>query len=154
MNNVREETIKRTETLVNTFELNPNILKYFKGGQVYYSYTIFMGASASIDKISYDKEYEKAVQDFETEHKGYIVYHAIESISEQGKMLTLLYVSSDEEEWESERLADDSIKDGQTVEYELSTRDDGRVQAVNVTVIEDKKPDIEHVCVAVRTPAA
>ena len=70
MNNIREEAIKRTETLVNTFGLNPNILKYLKGGQVYYSYTIFMGASASIDKISYDKEYEKAVQDFETEHNS------------------------------------------------------------------------------------
>lgn len=109
MNNVREEAIKRIETLVNTFKLNPNILKYFKDGQVYYSYTIFMGASASIDKISYDKEYEKAVQDFETEHKGYLVYHAIESLTEQGKMLTLIYVGSDEEEWGSERLADDSI---------------------------------------------
>lgn len=40
MNNIREEAIKRTETLVNTFKLNPNILKYFKSGQVYYSYTI------------------------------------------------------------------------------------------------------------------
>lgn len=31
-----------------------------------------------------------------------------------------------------------TLKDGQTVEYELSTREDGRVHAVNVTVIEDQ----------------
>lgn len=45
-----------------------------------------------------------------------------------------------------------TLNDGQTVEYEPSTHEDGRVHATNVTVIEDKKPDIEHACVAVRTP--
>lgn len=45
-----------------------------------------------------------------------------------------------------------TLKDGQTVEYELSTRDDGRVHATNVTVIEDKKPDIGHACAVVLTP--
>lgn len=45
-----------------------------------------------------------------------------------------------------------TLEDGQTVEYELSTRDDGRVQATNVTVIEDKKPDIRHACAVVLTP--
>lgn len=45
-----------------------------------------------------------------------------------------------------------TLKDGQAVEYELSTRDDGRVQATNVTVIEDKKPDIRHACAVVLTP--
>lgn len=44
-----------------------------------------------------------------------------------------------------------TLEDGQTVEYELSTRDDGRVQATNVTVIEDKKPDIRHACAVVFT---
>ena len=44
-----------------------------------------------------------------------------------------------------------TLKDGQTVEYELSTRDDGRVHATNVTVIEDKKPDIG-ACAAVLAP--
>ena len=45
-----------------------------------------------------------------------------------------------------------ALKDGQSVKYELSTRDDGRVYAVNVTVIEDKKPDIGHACAVVLTP--
>ena len=45
-----------------------------------------------------------------------------------------------------------TLKDGQTVEYELSTRDDGRTKAANVTVIEDKKPDIGHACAVVLTP--
>ena len=58
----------------------------------------------SIDTISYDKKYEKAVKDFETKHPDYIVYHAIETITAHGKLLSLLYVSSDKEDWESERL--------------------------------------------------
>ena len=39
-----------------------------------------------------------------TKHPDCIVYHAIESITTQGKLLSLLYVSSDKEDWESERL--------------------------------------------------
>lgn len=45
-----------------------------------------------------------------------------------------------------------TLKDGQSVEYELSTREDGRTKASNVTVIEDKKPDIRHACAVVLTP--
>lgn len=62
----------------------------------------------SIDTISYDKNYEKAVKDFETKHPDYIVYHAIESITAHGKLLSLLYVSNDKEDWESERLESDN----------------------------------------------
>lgn len=45
-----------------------------------------------------------------------------------------------------------TLEEDQAVEYESSTRDDGRVHAVNVTVIEDKKPDIGHACAVVLTP--
>ena len=41
---------------------------------------------------------------------------------------------------------------GQRVEYDVVTCDDGRIKASNVTVIEDKKPDIRHVCAVVLTP--
>ena len=49
----------------------------------------------SIDTISYDKKYEKVVKDFETKHPDYLVYHAIESITSYGKLLSLLYVGDD-----------------------------------------------------------
>lgn len=45
-----------------------------------------------------------------------------------------------------------ALEYGQTVEYEPSTHEDGRVHATNVTVIKDKKPDIRHVCAVVLTP--
>ena len=101
---IKEEAINRINTLIEKCKLNPNVLKYFNEGKVYYSYLTASGFMGSIDTISYDKDYEKAVKDFETKHQDYIVYHAIESITSKGKFLSLLYVSDDKEEWESERL--------------------------------------------------
>lgn len=80
---VKAETISRIKTLIDKYNLNPNVLKYFRKGQVYYSYLTAMGMMGSIDTISYDEDYEKAVKDFEVHHKGYVVYHAIESITPQ-----------------------------------------------------------------------
>lgn len=101
---IKEEVINRIKTLIEKCNLNPNILNYFNEGKVYYSYLTAGGFMGSIDVISYDKNYEKAVKDFEAKHPNCQVYHAIESITSHGKLLSLLYVSDDKEEWESERL--------------------------------------------------
>lgn len=101
---IKNEAINRIEALIEKYNLNPNVLKYFNEGKVYYSYLTAGGFMGSIDVISYDNNYEKAVKDFEEKHPDYIVYHAVESITTHGKLLSLLYVSSDKEEWESERL--------------------------------------------------
>jgi len=106
---VKAETISRIKTLIDKYNLNPNVLKYFRKGQVYYSYLTSMGMMGSIDTISYDEDYEKAVKDFEAHHKGYVVYHAIESITPQGKMLALLYTGDDKENWDCERLEDNYL---------------------------------------------
>lgn len=101
---IKEEAINRIKTLIEKCNLNQKVMKYFNEGKVYYSYLTAGGFMGSIDTISYDKNYEKAVKDFEAKHPDYIVYHAIESITAHGKLLSLLYVSSDKEDWESERL--------------------------------------------------
>ena len=101
---IKEEAINRIKTLIEKCNLNSNVLKYFNEGKVYYSYLTSGGFMGSIDTISYDKDYEKAVKDFETKHPNYQVYHVIESITSHGKVLSFLYVSDDKEEWESERL--------------------------------------------------
>lgn len=100
---IKEEAINRIKTLIEKCNLNPNVLKYFNEDKVYYSY-LTGGFLGSIDTISYDKNYEKSVKEFETKHPDCLVYHAIESITTQGKLLSLLYVSDDKEEWETERL--------------------------------------------------
>lgn len=101
---IKEEAINRIKALIEKCNLNPNVLKYFNEGKVYYSYLTAGGFMGSIDTISYDKNYEKAVKDFETKHPDCLVYHAIESITAHGKLLSLLYVGDDNEEWETERL--------------------------------------------------
>ena len=101
---IKDEAINRIKTLIEKCNLNPNVLKYFNEGKVYYSYLTASGFMGSIDTISYDKDYENAVKDFDKKHPNCLVYHAIESITSHGKILSLLYVSDDKEEWESERL--------------------------------------------------
>lgn len=101
---IKEEAINRIKALIEKCNLNQNVLKYFNEGKVYYSYLTAGGFMGSIDTISYDKNYEKAVKDFETKHPDCLVYHAIESITAHGKLLSLLYVGDDNEEWETERL--------------------------------------------------
>lgn len=101
---IKNEATNRIRTLTEKCNLNPNVLKYFNEGKVYYSYLTASGFMGSIDTISYDKNYEKAVKDFEAKHPNCQVYHAIESITAHGKLLSLLYVSDDKEEWQSERF--------------------------------------------------
>ena len=101
---IKEEAINRIKTLIEKCNLNPNVLKYFKEDKVYYSYLTAGGFLGSIDTISYEKTYEQAVKKFETNHPNYLVYHAIETITAHGKLLSLLYVSDMKEDWESERL--------------------------------------------------
>ncbi len=98
------EAKKRIKELTDKYDLNPNILCYFEEGKLYYSYLTFGGIVGSIDTISYDELYENAVKKFEAENPGYVVYHAIETNTRIGKMLSLLYVGADSDNWPAERL--------------------------------------------------
>lgn len=97
-----EEGLLRLKELEVAFDLRPNIYKYFKEGKLYYSYLIG-GLVGCIDTINYDERYAKVVKKFE-EIYGYVVYHVIESYGS----IALLYVSNDEEDWECERLFDNT----------------------------------------------
>lgn len=106
---ITEEAINRIKTLIEKCNLNPNVLKYFKEGKKYYSYLTAGGFLGSIDTISYNKDYEQAVKMFEMKNPNYLVYHAIETITVHGKLLSLLYVGENKEDWESERLQSDNF---------------------------------------------
>ena len=103
------EAKRRIVQLTEKYNLNPNILKYFEQGKVYYSYLIAGGLIGSIDTISYDNSYENAVKEFEETYIDSLVYHAIETESDLGKMLSLLYVGPKEEDWAKQRLSGDRI---------------------------------------------
>lgn len=105
---IKNEAISRIETFIEKCNLNPKVLKYFKEGKIYYSYLTAGGFLGSIDTISYDKAYEQAVKKFKIEHQDSLVYHVIETITLSGKFLSLLYVSNEKKDWESERLQSDN----------------------------------------------
>lgn len=98
------EAKNRIKELTEKYDLNPNILKYFEEGKLYYSYLTFGGMVGSIDTISYDESYDNAVKKFEAENPGYVVYHAIETNTRMGKTLSMLYVGADSDNWPAERL--------------------------------------------------
>ncbi|KOR25014.1 hypothetical protein [Clostridium sp. L74] len=110
---MKKESIFRIKELIKNFNLNPNVLKYFEEGKIYYSYLTAGGVIGSIDTIDYDSRYSKFINEFE-EKTGHMVYHAIET----GNVLSILFVSvpneelNDEEqksEWEYERATKDGI---------------------------------------------
>ena len=126
------EAMSRMKTLQEKFDLNPKILQYLKDEKLYYSYRVSGWSFGCIDTIDYDERYAKAVKDFE-EKTGNYVYHVLEtklmgqvrsvdtgssvisylekadSDEDSVTLLTLLYVSQEEEDWMAERLEDDYI---------------------------------------------
>lgn len=55
---IKDEAINRIKALIKKCNLNPNVLRYFQEGKVYYSYLTAGGFMGSIDTISYEKDYE------------------------------------------------------------------------------------------------
>ncbi len=121
------------ETLTKRHNLNPNLLKYFKEDKIYYTETIIPGIWASMDNITYDEKYVKAVRSFEKQH-GALVYHAILT----GSMFSMLYVSENESDWEysSPTLDSDWVM---AAVYDMETEDveigDIKVTAVMQTLV-------------------
>lgn len=104
----KQEALQRMEVLIEKFNLNPNLHNYLFEDKLYYSYLTAGGLLGSIDTVSYEEENERICQEFEEKYGAY-VYHAIESETIYGKMVALLYVSKNEQEWEYERLSADYI---------------------------------------------
>lgn len=104
-----EEAQTRMQALTDAFDLNEKLLDYLKQGKVYYSYRV-SGMFGCIDTIEYDENNLSICKEFEQKTGAY-VYHAIESETIYGKMLTLLHVSSEEqlEGWALEQLSADHI---------------------------------------------
>lgn len=87
--------------LTERYRLNPNLLKYFLEGKVYYTEEIIPYCVASMDNITYDQKYVDIVREFE-EKSGALVYHAIL----KGSFFCMLYIGSAEDVWLSSFPAD------------------------------------------------
>lgn len=101
---MKEEASFRLAQLVNDLGLNPNVVKYWNEGRLYYSYLTAGGFMGSIDKIEYDSKNVAVVKQFEKEFDC-MVYHVIES----NGTLILLSVSNDADDWGYGRLEGNRI---------------------------------------------
>jgi len=105
---MKKEALRRIKVLNKELDLNPKVHKYFKEGKLYYSYWAVPMVWGCIDTITYDTRYAEAVKKVE-EITGIMVYHAVECQVFGKEMLSLLYVSSNEADWETEQLDGDVI---------------------------------------------
>lgn len=105
---MQNEAIRRIKTLIKKLNLNAKVLEYFKDGKKYYSYLTGGGFLGSVDTIQYDEDYEKAVKWFEKKYSNLLVYHVIETIISNKKLLSFLYVGNKKESWKMERLQSDN----------------------------------------------
>lgn len=100
---MKEEAIQRMQIL----KLHPMAIKDFKEyGEVGHSFRTSGFCCLSEQK-------KNQVRQFEKEY-GYLVYYLIDSYTLIGRMLSYLYVSSNEEEWEQDRQ---DLKDGCPIVY-------------------------------------
>lgn len=90
---MKQEALARMKLL----KLHPNVIKKFKEeDKLNYS----MGMHGMLYWAT--GEIGEVVQKFENQ-TGYLVYHVIHNNTEIGRMLTLLYVSTEMEEWNTDK---------------------------------------------------
>ena len=106
----RTEALKRMELL----KLHENVIDDFK--------EIALLNQSELGGILYwvEGEMEKKIHEWE-EKTGNLVYHVIHDYTEFGELLSLLYVSQYEEEWETDR---EDIQDGYALAYVMNLTDD------------------------------
>lgn len=100
---IYNECLRRMERL----SLSRQCINAFKKGKVWESEGI--GALYEIN----DKE-QKIVDEFEKNYEGYKVYHMIHNMTEFGELYSILYVGTDEDEW---NMFDEDIVEGITFAY-------------------------------------
>ena len=99
----KKEAIMRLKTITEYFGLGEKIVQYFEEDKLYYSYAY------SMDTIKYDPKYAEVVRTFEHERNA-LVYHAVEAKTQNGfTLLSLLFVSDNENDWATEWLDGDQI---------------------------------------------
>lgn len=108
-NKQKKEALKRLEILQTEYRMHPNVLKEFKTEEIiYYSETFNKVYSGILYWLHNKKEFVEKVKEIE-EKRNLYVYHCILSHTNIGDMLTMLYVSDDEEFWEFEQ---EQLKEG------------------------------------------
>ncbi len=110
-NPMKEEAIKRLKLL----NVHPNVLRDFiKEDKLNYS------ENGILFWVDNNKEWADRIRRWE-EKTGFLVYHVIYNKTDFGELLTLLFVSTYEEEWESDVR---DLKNGFPIAYVMNLDDD------------------------------
>lgn len=113
----KQEALKRMRML----QIMPQVIKDFeKNNRVYYSERLNSMFPATLYWLDNHKEYVDLVNEFEKEHNA-LVYHAQLTHTNFGDLLSLFYVSKDEEYWSLDRK---DIINGQVYSRVLNIQDD------------------------------
>lgn len=109
-NRMKNEALKRMEML----KLDVTVLADFRDMNIiYYSERQNKVFDGMLYWVNDEDGWLEMIKDFESEH-NVIVYHAQVTHTEIGDMLSLLFVTSHEEDWASE---DKELKDGYVFAY-------------------------------------
>ena len=106
---IKDEAIKRMKLL----QLHPNVIKEFQDENK-------LNRSEFCKGILYwiTDEEQQLVNEFQKEHKGYLVYHIIKTETvDFGTVYDLLYVTPYEDEWSSEK---EELKDNWIYSYTVT----------------------------------
>ncbi len=102
----KKEAIKRLKQLTSKFNLNPKILEDYKNGIVYCS------ANDKLHDVTTNNCFYKKVKKFEEEYNAVVYYCFLNRFYYMFTgmtFFTLLFVSNDKEEWETERVEENYI---------------------------------------------
>ena len=110
---MREQQKREALERMVMLKLSRQCINAFKSGKVWESEGY--GALYEVD----DAE-QKLIDEFEAKYDC-LVYHIIHNVFEFGECYTMLYVSSDKSEWQSDRY---DLEDGYTMAYVKNVTDD------------------------------
>lgn len=109
--NVKDEIIDRMKLL----HLHPNVINEFKNER---KLNMSVSPLGSLYWLTEDEM--QMVKNFEQEHQDLVVYHILKTFTRDfGIVYDLLYVSNDEEEWETDRknIKDDLVMSRTLTEF-------------------------------------
>ena len=129
-----QQAIERLEILEKEYLLHENVLKEFKeNGTIYYSENLGGAFSGILYWLENKNEYVEKVRKIEKE-RNIFVYHCILNHTIDGDLLTMLYISEYQDEWEYEK---NDLKNGCIDVYvcNLSRDIDSEFGSVQITCV-------------------
>lgn len=113
----KAEALERLESIRG---LNKKVIQDFKTQNVvYYSERLNKIFDGILYYASNEEDIENTIKNFEKKY-NYLVYHAILTHTNFGNLLSLLYVSNNVDEWDTDKQY---LKDGETCSYVANLSD-------------------------------